>query len=147
MSDIGQLFMTAAISGSGLLCSGSYLLREVAGEGDLASWWFRLDSTEGALRRKRRRHLGMAVVALLSIFFFIGINFVDPRVATPVAYLTYWIVILLLLVWLCLLAFNDLRHTRALLQRLHRQRVDQMNRFLASHPTGDHADRSRPSMR
>ena len=139
--------MTVAISGSGLLCSGSYLLREVAGESDLASWWFRLDSTEGALRRKLRRHLGMAVVALLSIFFFIGINFVDPRVATPVAYLAYWIVILLLLVWLCLLAFNDLRHTRALVRRLRRQRVDQMNQLLASRPTGPLADHSQPSMR
>ena len=96
MAEFWPAVVSGMISGCGLLCSAVYLLSQLGGADAPPPWWIRLDTVEGGLRRTRRRHMGMALVALLSVFFFIGVNFFDPADA-PVAYLAFWMLLALLL--------------------------------------------------
>ena len=61
-----------------------------------------------------RRRLGAAICFVLSIMFVLGAHLVDvpdhPRV-----YAAYWVVMLVLLLWLCMLALKDVRYTRRVL--------------------------------
>ena len=111
MTEFWRIVLSGAISSCGLLCSAVYLLGQVGGPAQAQPWWIRMDTAEGALRRKRRRHMGMALVALLSVAFFIGVNFFNPADA-PAAYLAFWMLVALMLLWLCLLAFGDILQTR-----------------------------------
>ena len=121
MSEVSatQWFITGAISALGLFCAAGYW----AGE--------RRRLQQGGVRRnplladpRPWRGVGAAIVALLAVMFFLGINFATPR-ASPRAYALFWLMMLLLLLWLCSLAWVDIRHTRRLaLHQLSRARVE-----------------------
>jgi hypothetical protein len=107
---------SGAVSGCGLLTVAAYVWTVKRTPSTQNAWWDRLDTLDGVLRRKRRRHLGMAIVTLLSLAFCPGTLWLDPRTA-PISALTYWTLMLLLVMWLCGLAFSDVLHTRRL--RIH----------------------------
>lgn len=71
------------------------------------------------------RRLGAAICILVSIMFVLGINVFD-RVNAPRAFAWYWLTILVLLVWLCWLAFKDLLYTRHMLLNL-KERLDDLD--------------------
>lgn len=79
------------------------------------------------------RRVGAGICLVLAIMFVLGANLVDipdrPRI-----YGAFWIVMLLLLLWLCGLAIKDLRYTRRLLlERRDRRRTT--GRFGPPHPS------------
>jgi hypothetical protein len=115
-----NLFLTGVVSGSGLIVSGLYLLNRLMHPDDSVerALWAKLDLPELYERRKRRRALGMANMALISVMFFFGANFLNPRVYPPLA-LLFWILLLVLLIWLCLLALVDLADVRRLRMGIH----------------------------
>lgn len=129
MAEFWTAVVSGAISGCGLLCSGVYFLGQAGGQDQRPPWWIRMDTAEGALRRTRRRHMGMALVALLSVFFFIGVNFVDPT-DKPAAYLAFWMLLSMLLFWLCLLALSDMLQTRRQWRILQAQIREELRRAL-----------------
>jgi hypothetical protein len=114
-----HIFITALVSGMGLVVSALYLAGRVRGGNDSAerALWARLDAPAAYDRRRRRRTLGMAIMALISVAFFVGVNFVDVE-THPRAGLWFWITLLGLLVWLCILALIDLSEIRRLRARL-----------------------------
>lgn len=63
------------------------------------------------------RRLGAAICLLLAIMFVLGIHLLDAETG-PRAYVTYWVIMLLLALWLCVLAVRDLLHTRRAIARL-----------------------------
>ena len=111
---------SGAVSLCGLLCVALYAWTVTRPAAAQSTWWDRLDTLDGVLRRRRRRHLGMAIVTLLSIAFFPGTLFLKPA-TVPIPYLTYWTLMSLLALWLCLLAFSDVLHTRRLRTKLLQQ--------------------------
>ena len=97
----------------GLAVSGAYfvgLLRRKENPAERALWT-KLDLPELYEQRRRRRTLGMTIMALISVAFFLGANFINPQVR-PRAALAFWLVLLILLVWLCGLALVDLADLR-----------------------------------
>ncbi|MBI4716887.1 MAG: hypothetical protein HY763_03715 [Planctomycetes bacterium] len=67
------------------------------------------------------RRLGAGICLVLAVMFVLGVYVVDipdrPRV-----YATYWLVMLLLVMWLCVLATKDIWYTRELILRRRQQR-------------------------
>lgn len=57
---------------------------------------------------------GAVICLLLSVMFVLGVALVDIP-DHPRAYAAYWLIILVLVVWLCVLAVRDLAFTRQLL--------------------------------
>ena len=53
---------SGAVSLCGLLCVALYAWTVTRPEAARSTWWDRLDTLDGVLRRRRRRHLGMAIV-------------------------------------------------------------------------------------
>lgn len=78
-----------------------------------------------ATRRPDRpwRKLGTAICGVLAMMYVLGVTCLDSR-RTPELYLLYWFVMLMLIVWLLVLAFKDVRFTRRLVQE-HRGRQSQ----------------------
>jgi len=111
--------LTGLISGVGLVVPAVYFVgRAVQGDDSAArALWARLDLPHVYDRRRRRRTLGMAIMALISVVFFLGANYIDPR-PHPNLSLLFWIVLLVMLVWLCVLALVDLAEVRRLRKRL-----------------------------
>jgi uncharacterized membrane protein len=111
--------LTGAVSGLGLTVSAGYFLRRLIKGDDPAAraLWAKLDLADVYERRTRRRSLGMAIMALISVVFFVGANDLSPDSHPRVA-LLFWVVLLILLLWLCLLAFVDLAEARELRKRL-----------------------------
>jgi len=110
-----HLLLTGLVSGMGLAVSGAYfvgLLRRKENPAERALWT-KLDLPELYEQRRRRRTLGMTIMALISVAFFLGANFINPQVR-PRAALAFWLVLLILLVWLCGLALVDLADLRRL---------------------------------
>ena len=67
------------------------------------------------------RSVGAAICVVVAIMFVVGVAAVDiPQ--RPRAYAAYWLVILVLLLWLCCLAIKDVLYTRRLLAELQRNR-------------------------
>ena len=60
------------------------------------------------------RQQGAAICLLLSVMFVLGVALVDIP-DNPRAYAAYWLVILVLVAWLCVLAVRDLALTRQLM--------------------------------
>lgn len=118
MSDLHSL-LTILISGLGLLVPIVYFVSRLIRRDDTATraFWARLGSAEIYERRQRRRALGMAIMALISVVFFLGTRFLNPR-PNPNLALLFWGVLLLLLAWLCILAMIDLIEARHLRRRL-----------------------------
>ena len=85
------------------------------------------------VRRCQRRMLASAIVILVSLAFFLGVNFVDHH-RSPASFGALWITVLLMVLWLVLLALADiwqsLRERRAAMERLREE-------LLAQLPGGD----------
>lgn len=82
-------------------------------------------------RRRRRRTLGMTMMAVISVVFFIGANFVNPA-PRPYVSLLFWVVLLILLAWLCVLALMDLADVGRLRRRLIRMTHDEIRKQLSA---------------
>ncbi len=67
------------------------------------------------------RRLGAAICALVSVMFYAGIHHLDPA-RFPRVFIFYWIIILLLVVWLCGLALVDMLYTRKLMRQIQQKR-------------------------
>lgn len=66
------------------------------------------------------RRLGAAICGFVGIVSFAGMLLLDWR-STPRLYMLFWVIVLLLVTWLCGLALTDILHTRNLL-RIERAR-------------------------
>jgi hypothetical protein len=60
------------------------------------------------------RRVGAVLCLVVGVMFLAGVWWLDDRVAReqPLLFTVYWSLILLLLVWLCVLAFRDVMYTR-----------------------------------
>jgi amino acid permease len=60
------------------------------------------------------RRLGAAICLVLAAMFVCGVYLMDARTPSRV-FAAYWLVMLVLVVWLCALAVKDVLHTRRML--------------------------------
>lgn len=131
-----EWWWSALLSGSGLLVSIGYLLRARRGRADHGYRRIGAESNPFLIQDRPWRRLGAAICGLVSVMFFVGVNFLDSN-REPVTFVVYWIVELLLIVWLCLLVGIDIVRT----QRIRVELTHQMDS--AGLPVGnDGADRS-----
>ncbi len=130
MSSTLEFIFSALICALGLSIAGAYfLLRRWLSQGGLA-WWDRIDTPEGVRIRAHRRNLGMAIVAVVSGATFLGINHMDPM-SFPVQFVYYWLIMLLLVFWLCVLGLADIRHTLRVHRNWRRRHSDaSLERYL-----------------
>ncbi len=57
------------------------------------------------------RRLGAAICVVVAVMFVLGIYLLDGK-PPPRVFLAYWILVLVLVFWLCGLALKDIMHTR-----------------------------------
>lgn len=107
--DTFRIVFSVLVCGLGALFGAAHLLRGRTGATD--EIWARWDSPAGAERRRRRRRLGAVILILTSVAFAVGVNALSPEGST-VAFLGFWIVVLILVLWLCRLGLVDLVETR-----------------------------------
>lgn len=62
------------------------------------------------------RRLGAGICLLVGVMFAVGLARLNPH-SGPRSFTWYWIVVLLLILWLCGLAIKDLLYTRTVLSR------------------------------
>ena len=62
------------------------------------------------------RRVGAAICILLAVMFVAGIYLLDED-RKPGAYVAYWLVMMALVLWLCLLVVRDLLYTRQVIAR------------------------------
>lgn len=138
MSNATQFLTSLLLCGIGLGAAGLYFLfsRDMS---SAVPRWFE-DSEAGTARRRRRRNLGMAIVAMLSVGTFLGVNLMRP-IEHPIAFVLYWLVIMLLVCWLCVLAVVDMLHTLTLHRRWSEKRGQQaLEHYLAKRKSADSRD-------
>ncbi len=68
--------------------------------------WERIDTPAGLRLRARRRRLGMAIMGVVSVATFLGVEFLST-VEAPLAFVTYWFIVVLLVLWLGALGLID----------------------------------------
>jgi len=68
------------------------------------------------------RRLGAAICLVMAVMFVVGVEFLDEY-RTPRVGLAYWCVILMLALWVCLLAWKDMRYTRRILAQRRARRA------------------------
>lgn len=92
-----KLAICIAILVTGLVCGWVYLFRPLCrGEGEGERPW---------------RRLGGGICVVLGVMFAVGVWLVDiPERPRP--YAAFWLVMLVLVAWLCVLAVRDLAYTR-----------------------------------
>ena len=105
-----QVLFSLAVIGFGLLCALVYLRKPPARDG-----------AAGSQNRDERpwRRVGAAICLLVSVMFVVGVYVVDTP-DHPRAYAGFWVVIMGLVLWLCVLAIKDVRYTQQKLARLRR---------------------------
>ncbi len=81
------------------------------------------------------RRVGAAICVVLSVMFVLGINFPRP-VENKIAFLVFWMLILFLLLWLCVLVIKDLLYTRKRLMEL-KDKLRELNVASAFHTADD----------
>jgi hypothetical protein len=91
-------------------------------------------------RRGRRRRLGLAVMGLVAAMFCLGLAFLDPQ-AAPRSFLLFWLVVSILLVWLCWLAVSDVLMTWRLKRQLDEQTHAHIQRLIQAQVGADGSDR------
>lgn len=111
-----EFIFSAVILGLGLSIAGAYWLVRRFSTAAEAGWWDRFDTREGVRIRARRRSLGMVIVMVVSTATFVGVTALDP-LRGPRQFGYYWLIVLLMVLWLCGLALADIRQT----VRVHRQ--------------------------
>ena len=90
----------------GLGAAGAYFVLGRVPDRAGETAWERIDTTAGLRRRAQRRHLGMALMAVVSLATFLGVEFMST-VQAPLAFITYWLIVLLLVLWLGALGLID----------------------------------------
>ncbi len=115
-STITEFAVSALILGLGLSIAVAYVLMRRTSAAAEPGWWDRLDTPEGIRIRAHRRSFGMVIVVVVSTATFVGINFLDPLTG-PRQFGYYWLIVLLMVMWLCGLALADIRQTL----RVHRE--------------------------
>ena len=134
--------LTGLISGLGLTVATVYLIGRLTKKDDPEhrALWAKLDMPEAYDRRRRRRALSMAIMALISVVFFVGANYLDPQPHPHLAIL-FWVLLLILLMWLCALAMIDLAEIRKLRTKLplaaHKLFYEEMGRCRPAKNTAD----------
>lgn len=122
-SPLLKLAVSIAVLLVGLGCAWFYL-REARPRADHA----------GPLAGHRPwRKLGAAICLLVSVMFVLGVYLVDIP-DHPRAYALFWTIILVLMLWLCALAFKDVKYTLRLL-RAHRHAASDRATDRAPAPT------------
>ena len=111
-----EFVVSALILGLGLSIAVAYVLVRRSWTATEPAWWNRLDTPEGVRNRAHRRSFGMVIVVVVSTATFVGINFLDP-LSGPRQFGYYWLIVLLMVMWLCGLALADIRQTL----RVHRR--------------------------
>lgn len=113
-----KLAICVVILATGLVCGWVYLVRPL---------W---DGAGGDDRPWRR--LGGGICVLLGVMFVFGVYLVDiPEKPRP--YAAYWLVMLGLVVWLCVLALRDIAYTK---RQYAARRTDRAKR-MGLESTGD----------
>ena len=75
----------------------------------------------------------MAIMAVVSMATFLGVNYMEPLRA-PAQFVYYWMVVLLLVLWICVLALADVWQTLLVHRRWRRrQSTDSLERYLLAH--------------
>ncbi len=115
-----EWWWSALLSGSGLLVSIGYLLRARRCRHGDGPNRVAADPNPFLVQDRPWRRLGAAICGLVSVMFFVGFNFLDSK-REPVTYLVFWIVVFLLIVWLCLLVGIDILRTQRLRAALTHQ--------------------------
>ena len=68
--------------------------------------WEQIDTPAGLKVRARRRRLGIALMGVVSVATFLGVQFLST-VQAPLAFVTYWLMVVLLVLWLGALGLID----------------------------------------
>ena len=111
-----EFVFSALILGLGLSIAVAYVLVRRSSAATEPGWWDRLDTPEGVRKRAHRRSFGMVIVVVVSSATFVGIMALDP-LSGPRQFGYYWLLVLLMVMWLCGLALADIRQTL----RVHRR--------------------------
>lgn len=109
-----ELLVSGLVCGAGVLLAAAYLLAARTSRVRRGIWQFESDAAFDT--RMRRRRLGAALLAAISLAFFVGVNVLQPA-RWPAGYLIYWLVVLVMLAWLLGLGVADLLQTRRMLGR------------------------------
>jgi hypothetical protein len=73
------------------------------------------------------RRLGAAICLLVAVMYVLGVYLVDiPR--HPRAYAAFWLVLMLLVIWLCVLALRDILYTRQAIAKWRARRKPSSDR-------------------
>lgn len=91
----------------------------------------KVDSRFDALLGDRPwRRLGAGIGVVLSVMFVVGVWLVDIP-DHPVPYAAYWVIILGLTVWLCVLAVLDAFHTRRVFDQWRAEKYNEVESQVA----------------
>lgn len=93
--------------------------------------WFYLGSSPSARRGSRGtigggrpwRRLGAGIVLVVSVMFVVGLYWSDGA-HSPRAFAAYWLIMLLMVGWLCVLAAKDVLYTRRMIAGWHAAKTD-----------------------
>ncbi len=128
-----EFMFSALILGLGLSIAGGYWLVRRSSVAAEPGWWDRLDTREGVSKRARRRSFGIVLVVVVSTATFVGMNSLDP-LSGPRQFGYYWLIVLLMVMWLCGLALADIRQTLRVHRRWRmRHSGPSLERFLQTH--------------
>ena len=128
-----EFVFSALILGLGLSIAGGYWLARRSSAAAQPGWWERLDTPEGVIKRARRRSFGIVLVVVVSTATFVGMNSLDP-LSGPRQFGYYWLIVLLMVMWLCGLALADIRQTLRVHRRWRmRHSGPSLERFLQTH--------------
>lgn len=114
-----KLLMSILILAGGVACAWFYL-RKPAAKPPLRS--VSEDSPVKMIRGNRPwRRVGAAICLVLAIMFVLGVYLVDiPQ--RPRAYAAFWLVMVVLVIWLCILAAKDILYTRQVIAKWRAER-------------------------
>lgn len=102
-----KLLMSILVLAAGLAVGWFYLRRPPV---DLAS------RRSPAADERPWRRVGAGICVVLAIMFVAGLYLLDED-RKPGAYVAYWLIMMLLVLWLCLLVLRDLLYTRQMIAR------------------------------
>jgi uncharacterized membrane protein len=66
------------------------------------------------------RRVGAGICVVLAVMFVAGLYLLDEE-RRPGTYVVYWLVMMVLILWLCLLALRDVVYTRQMIARWKRE--------------------------
>lgn len=123
MAGQATLIGSAVVSGLGLLVAGGYVAARRIAERRSARGLY---APQTLTAWRRRRTTAAVLIAVISLAFFVGVNFLQPG-SYPLVYVCYWAAVMGLLLWLCVLAVLDIGEAR----RERRRRLSEAARRVA----------------